>query len=168
MPPKVSPRRFPPPWTIDEAKDACFIVRDNAKQALAYVYFEHEPGRRSAAKLLTRDEARRIASNIATLPELRGEIGEAPHPTPAGKYSVLKTERSLKERQCGDQPSREHQGHSPIDKVSGHFSFTPFLFEGFARDILGRSASKSYDDLALGLTPHCALRRSKPAQNDPS
>jgi hypothetical protein len=50
-----SPRRFPPPWSIEELNDACFIVSDSAGQKLAYVYFE-EPGRRSAAKLLTKDE----------------------------------------------------------------------------------------------------------------
>ena len=42
-------RRFPPPWSVEET-DACFIVRDANGQALAYVYFEDEPGRRSAAK----------------------------------------------------------------------------------------------------------------------
>jgi hypothetical protein len=52
-------RRFPSPWTLDEANDACFIVRDHNGQALAYVYFEDEPGRQTAAKLLSKDEARR-------------------------------------------------------------------------------------------------------------
>jgi hypothetical protein len=65
----TSPRRFPPPWTVEE-QAACFVVRDHNGQQLAYVYFEDEAGRRSAAKLLTRDEARRIAANIAKLPEL--------------------------------------------------------------------------------------------------
>jgi hypothetical protein len=65
----MTPRRFPPPWSVDEL-DECFVVRDHNGQQLAYVYYEEEPGRRSAAKLLTRDESRRIAINIAKLPEL--------------------------------------------------------------------------------------------------
>ena len=63
-------RHFPPPWTIEDKNDACFIVRDASGQAVAYVYYEEEPGRRSAANLMTHDEARRIAANIAKLPEL--------------------------------------------------------------------------------------------------
>jgi hypothetical protein len=62
-------RRFPPPWTAEET-EACFIVGDYKWQALAYVYFEEEPGRRAAANRLTRDEARRIAINMAKMPEL--------------------------------------------------------------------------------------------------
>jgi hypothetical protein len=51
--------RFPPPWTAEFTPN-CFIVRDANGQALSYVYYENEPGRRSAAKLLSEDEARRI------------------------------------------------------------------------------------------------------------
>ena len=63
------PRRFPPPWSADE-RPACFIVNDANGQPLAYVYYEEESGRRTAAKLMTQDEARRIAANIAKLPNM--------------------------------------------------------------------------------------------------
>jgi hypothetical protein len=65
----MSQRRFPPPWRAEE-HDACFIVKDRAGLNLAYVYFENEASCRSASKLLSRGEARRIAVNIAKLPEL--------------------------------------------------------------------------------------------------
>jgi hypothetical protein len=42
-------RRFPPPWTVEEL-NACYVVRDHNGQALAYVYFEDEPGRRSKSR----------------------------------------------------------------------------------------------------------------------
>ena len=45
-------RRFPAPWTVEETAP-CFIVRDHNKQALAFVYCEDDPGRRTAANLLT-------------------------------------------------------------------------------------------------------------------
>jgi hypothetical protein len=59
-------RRFPPPWSVEETP-ACFIVRDRAGQALAHLYYE-ESDVRFAANLLTKDEARRNAADIAKLP----------------------------------------------------------------------------------------------------
>jgi hypothetical protein len=70
----VERRRAPPPWSIEEHSDACFIVKDRNGRALAYVYFEEEPGRRAAANLLTCG-ARRIAANEAKLPELLRKRG---------------------------------------------------------------------------------------------
>ncbi len=57
-------RHFPPPWSVEDL-DSCFVVKDLNGQALAYMYFEKEQRRRHRRELLTRDEARRIAANIA-------------------------------------------------------------------------------------------------------
>jgi hypothetical protein len=46
----LAPRRFPPPWTLDETNNACFIIRDANRQALAYVYFEEEPDKMLACR----------------------------------------------------------------------------------------------------------------------
>jgi len=62
-------RRFPPPWTVEDHL-ACFIIKDSNGQALAYVCYGEEPGRQSGAKQLSKDEARRIATNFVRLPEL--------------------------------------------------------------------------------------------------
>ena len=83
MPP---PRRFLPPWSVEETAP-CFIVRNANGQALAFVYCEDEPGRQATGKLLTRDEARRIAANIAKLP---GPVqpDDDDHTTPLGLFST--------------------------------------------------------------------------------
>jgi hypothetical protein len=58
----VERRRFPSPRDIEEHNASCFIVMDANRFPVCYVYFESEPGRRAAANLMTRDEARRVAA----------------------------------------------------------------------------------------------------------
>ena len=62
-------RRFPPPWIVEPIPGG-FKVRDATGQALAYIYARENETSAQAAKVLTMDEARRIAANIAKLPEL--------------------------------------------------------------------------------------------------
>jgi hypothetical protein len=65
-------RRFPLPWTAEEIAGV-YVVRDANKQALAYVYCREPEHAASIAKVLTKDEGRRIARNIAKLPKLLGK-----------------------------------------------------------------------------------------------
>jgi hypothetical protein len=57
---------IPPPWSVEEG-ETYLIIKNSTGQKLGYVYFD-DP--RSADNPLTRDEARRIAANVAKLLEL--------------------------------------------------------------------------------------------------
>ena len=61
-------RRFPPPWTVEKIPGGLKVV-DATGQSLAYVYLRENDSDADIA-MLTEDEARRIASNIAKLPTL--------------------------------------------------------------------------------------------------
>ena len=61
-------RRFPAPWSIRELEQA-FAVED-ANGAVAYTYFRKDENETRQTGVFTHDEARRIAANIAKLPEL--------------------------------------------------------------------------------------------------
>jgi K+/H+ antiporter YhaU regulatory subunit KhtT len=65
----LAPRRFPPPWRTEKIPGG-YVVRDANDQALAYVYSRASEADAMQAKVLTDDEARRVAANIAKLPAL--------------------------------------------------------------------------------------------------
>ncbi len=65
----MNERRFPPPWSVEDIGD-CFVVKASNDRPLLFIYYGEGVGRRSLARLLTRNAARRIAAGIAKLPEL--------------------------------------------------------------------------------------------------
>jgi hypothetical protein len=65
------PRHPPPPWRTKKIPGG-YVVRDANGQALAYVRSRATETDAMQAKVLTEDEARRVAINIARLPELLG------------------------------------------------------------------------------------------------
>ena len=72
---------------------SCFIVRDHNGQALSYVYYEQEPGRRAAA------EVRRIATSIARLPELLSAAAKQ-DPNPLFAPEALMRQNPSKTKFC--------------------------------------------------------------------
>jgi hypothetical protein len=78
----MAERRFPPPWTVETIPGGFKVVDANALGPLLTPY-GHNPNPRlretrdaaDIAKVLTEDEGRRIASNIAKLPTLLAKSG---------------------------------------------------------------------------------------------
>src|SRR6516164_8683918 len=59
-----------------------FVVRDGNSEVFATVYYEQDPAGRAATKLPTKDEAHRIAVQLAKLSELLDAGGLIPTQTP--------------------------------------------------------------------------------------
>jgi hypothetical protein len=67
-------RRFPAPWREEKIAGG-YVVRDANGQALVHIYARATESEAAQAKVLTMDEARRIAVNIAKLPALLKDRG---------------------------------------------------------------------------------------------
>jgi hypothetical protein len=68
----MTSRRFPPPWRAAKIPGG-YVVRDANGQALVYLYSRDNEAEALQAKVLTKDEARRSAINVACLPQLLGK-----------------------------------------------------------------------------------------------
>jgi hypothetical protein len=64
---------FRQPFKLVEHSESFEIASANGDH-LAYIYFEDEPGRRSVMKRITREDAARLATAVARLPELLDEL----------------------------------------------------------------------------------------------
>jgi len=100
----TSSRRFPPPWQVEQIPGG-FKVLDANGQALVYIYARETRQQADIAKVLTFDEARRIAVNVAKLPG-----------TPQRKTSVsLKQKGGEKGRKTDERPPER----PPFDAKTG-------------------------------------------------
>jgi hypothetical protein len=85
----TEPRRFPPPWDIEEYGQSCFVVCDNNRTASAYVYYDSQlgsPGPPSSCLWIDPDQ------NSFLKDRLKDQWGLV---TRAKRSSPNRTERSL-------------------------------------------------------------------------
>ena len=73
----VATTRFARPRSVVDNSES-FTVQSASGLPLAFLYFCDEPTRRMSTNRMTRDEARRVAANMARLPDLLGAEKEKP------------------------------------------------------------------------------------------
>ena len=104
----MTSRRFPSPWRADPMPGG-YVVRDANGQALAYLYSRDNEDEARQAKVLTTDEARRIAVDIARLP-VRSCSGRE---IVIERAALIGTPRSMFALQTNPRPlSSTHHGES--------------------------------------------------------
>jgi hypothetical protein len=81
-------RKFPPPWSVETIPGGLKVCDANS-QSLAYVYSRENPNDAHMAKVLTQDEALRIASNIARAPNLNARDSSKTPSKPANELEGL-------------------------------------------------------------------------------
>ncbi|WP_336492265.1 hypothetical protein [Methylobacterium nigriterrae] len=64
------PRRFFAPWRMIEF-EGVFRIEDAAALPLAYAFYSEDTAQQAVGSYMSREEARRVALNIAALPDLR-------------------------------------------------------------------------------------------------
>jgi hypothetical protein len=60
---------FRSPWQVEDLT-GCFVVKAESGQELAYIYYEDDATRRAITRVLSREEARRLATSITKLPDV--------------------------------------------------------------------------------------------------
>jgi hypothetical protein len=105
--PRTASHRFPPPGTVVEETDACFIVKDRGGMSLTYVYFEEEPGQREAAKLLTggrgaADRGEHRQASLVTVSPNWGKRKPMMRVTPTGMMRLRRGQSSFRKSRWGN------------------------------------------------------------------
>ena len=90
----MTSRRFPAPWTVEQIPGG-YKVLDANGQALGYVYARETKTEADIAKVLTFDEARRIAVNV---------------PKPLGQTLVLDLGQRVKSWAAAKYPLQSKEG----------------------------------------------------------
>jgi hypothetical protein len=69
-----APRRFPPPWSVEDIRAAC-VVKDSAGRKLGYFYYDEEPGRRDGSGTAVKEKSPRQPAGqriqLRTFPTVR-------------------------------------------------------------------------------------------------